>query len=300
LAANPRQCSLAVWHHPLFSSGQHGNETEVRPFWDLLYAAGAEMVINGHDHDYERFAPQAPDGTADPTQGIRELVVGTGGAGLRGFTTIQPNSEVRNNTTNGVIELSLSDFGYSADFRPASGQQFTDSFTGTCHDAPAAPPPPQPGSSLLVNGGFELANLSQQPDGWTRDPRFTRDSGAVHAGEFAARHSASDDSAYKIIQDVTVTAGASYAASGFVNVPTTSDPFRLVVKVQWRSQKAISTVITAKYTKPTAGWVGWSGTLTAPVGTTTGRIMMVVSSLNATLYVDSFEFTAAGAQSPGV
>jgi acid phosphatase type 7 len=79
LAKHRTRCTLAYFHHPLFSSGEHGNQTKMTPTWEALYAADADVVVNGHDHDYERFAPQRPDGTLDPRRGIREFVVGTGG-----------------------------------------------------------------------------------------------------------------------------------------------------------------------------------------------------------------------------
>ncbi len=103
LAAHQSVCTLAYWHKPRFSSGRHGNNASVQPFWQALYDYGADVVLNGHDHTYERFALQNPSGGADPTRGIREFVVGTGGAGLYSFPTIQANSEVRNNTTWGVL-----------------------------------------------------------------------------------------------------------------------------------------------------------------------------------------------------
>jgi hypothetical protein len=131
LAAHPRACVAAYWHHPLFSSGRHGNDESVRPFWDVLHAAGAELVLNGHDHDYERFAPQTPSGQA-ATGGIREIVVGTGGAGLRPFEGARPNSQVRDAGTNGVLKLTLSAVGYRWDFVPTGGS-FTDTGTGVCH-----------------------------------------------------------------------------------------------------------------------------------------------------------------------
>ena len=131
LAANPRACVVAYWHHPLFSSGRHGNDDAVRPFWDVLQAAGAELVINGHDHNYERFAPQTPNGDASAS-GIREIVVGTGGAGLRPFEGTVANSEARDFSTNGVLKLTLSASGYRWDFVPAGGS-FRDSGTGSCH-----------------------------------------------------------------------------------------------------------------------------------------------------------------------
>jgi hypothetical protein len=90
-------------------------------------------VLNGHDHDYERFAPQAPDGRADPDRGIREFVVGTGGANLRHFRAVEPNSEVRDNSSAGLLVLELRPDGYSWRFAAASGGSFSDSGSGTCH-----------------------------------------------------------------------------------------------------------------------------------------------------------------------
>jgi hypothetical protein len=133
LAANTKSCTLAYWHHPRFNSGaEHGNLTAVGPFWDALYTAGAEIVLNGHEHVYERFAPQTPNAVANP-DGIRQFTVGTGGAPLYSFSsTIQPNSERRNNTSLGVLKLTLRTGGYDWQFIPATGS-FTDSGSGTCH-----------------------------------------------------------------------------------------------------------------------------------------------------------------------
>jgi hypothetical protein len=135
LAANPRACALAYFNHPLFSSGRHGNQTQVKPIWDALYAADAEVIINSRDHDYERFAPQDPYGTVDLARGIREFVVGTGGAGLYSFDLgiIKPNSEVRNDKAYGVLKLTLHPTSYDWQFVPVAGQTFTDSGTTSCH-----------------------------------------------------------------------------------------------------------------------------------------------------------------------
>jgi hypothetical protein len=133
LAASGARCTIAIWHHPLFSSGEHGNNADLTAFWNDLYAAGADIVVNGHDHDYERFAPQAPDGRSDRARGIREFVVGTGGAALRAFGRVRPNSEVRNASTHGVLRLTLGADGYDWTFVPVAGESFTDSGSGDCH-----------------------------------------------------------------------------------------------------------------------------------------------------------------------
>jgi len=133
LAANPRQCVLAMWHHPLFSSGEHGNNPITRPLWQDLYDAGSDLVLNGHDHTYERFAPQAPDGRLDADRGIVEMVVGTGGRSHYPFPIIRDNSLVRDDTTWGVLRLVLGDGGWAFQFLPVPGAAFTDSGDGTCH-----------------------------------------------------------------------------------------------------------------------------------------------------------------------
>ena len=133
LAANPADCTVAYFHHPLFSSGEHGNATKVRPIWNALYAADADVVLSGHDHDYERFAPQRPDGTLDASRGIREFVVGTGGASHYAFGTIEPNSQARNATTDGVLKLTLRPDSYEWRFVPEAGKTFADSGTTACH-----------------------------------------------------------------------------------------------------------------------------------------------------------------------
>ena len=136
LAAHPAACVLAVWHQPRFSSGPHGSSTATRPLLKLLYDAGAELVVNGHDHDYERFAPARPDGTADPAHGIRQIVAGTGGAPLYPFRkTLAPNSEVRDNEHKGVLQLTLDVDAYAWEFLPVK-PGFTDSGSGACHGEP--------------------------------------------------------------------------------------------------------------------------------------------------------------------
>jgi Bacterial Ig-like domain/Calcineurin-like phosphoesterase len=137
LATHPSSCTLAYWHHPVFSSGStHGNDPKMIPSWDALYAAGADVVLSGHDHDYERFAPQTSSGVGDPARGIREFVVGTGGRSHYGFGTIRANSEVRNSDTNGVLKLTLHASSYEWQFVPEAGKIFSDSGSGSCHSAP--------------------------------------------------------------------------------------------------------------------------------------------------------------------
>ncbi len=134
LAASTKSCTLAYWHHPRFSSGTtHGSDSRSQAIWQDLYNAGAELIVVGHEHNYERFAPQTPAGVADPARGIREFVAGTGGESHYPFGTPIANSEVRNSTTFGVLKLTLSAGAYSWAFVPVAGSTFTDSGSGTCH-----------------------------------------------------------------------------------------------------------------------------------------------------------------------
>lgn len=133
LATHPKACTLAYWHHPRYSSGSHGSDERFDDFWQDLYQAGVELVLTGHDHDYERFAPQAPGGKLDAQKGVREFVVGTGGASHYAFKSTQPNSEVRNTGTFGVLQLALLPKGYQWKFVPVEGKSFTDSGSENCH-----------------------------------------------------------------------------------------------------------------------------------------------------------------------
>jgi hypothetical protein len=133
LAAHPLRCTLAIWHHPRFSSGHHGSSTMVQPLWQELYDAGADLVVAGHDHTYERFAPQTPTGQVDMARGIREFVVGTGGAGLYAFEHPAPNSEIKDNQTRGVLTLTLYADRYDWEFIPVAGKTFTDAGSASCH-----------------------------------------------------------------------------------------------------------------------------------------------------------------------
>jgi hypothetical protein len=133
-ARGGRRCTLAYWHHPLFTSGAvHPGSTAMRPIFRALYDAGAEVVLTGHNHQYERFAPQTPSGRADPARGVREFVVGTGGASHYRFGAIQPNSQARDATTYGVLRLTLRPTGYDWRFLPAAGGHFTDAGSASCH-----------------------------------------------------------------------------------------------------------------------------------------------------------------------
>jgi len=137
LAAHPNFCTLAIWHDPLFSSGRvHGSSQYVQPFWETLHASGADVVVNGHEHNYERFAPQTPVGALDEEHGIREFIVGTGGESHYRAGPFLPNSEIGDGNSFGVLKLTLHPASYSWEFIPDEFGEFQDAGSGNCHGPP--------------------------------------------------------------------------------------------------------------------------------------------------------------------
>jgi hypothetical protein len=126
-------CTIAYWHYPVFSSGQHGSVPQMAQVFAALQAAGVDIVLSGHDHIYERFAPQNADGAANSARGTRAFIAGTGGAELYLLGTPLPNSEVRDNTTHGVLRLTLGQDTYSWQFVPVGGGAARDAGKGTCN-----------------------------------------------------------------------------------------------------------------------------------------------------------------------
>jgi len=134
LEASSAKCTLAYWHHPRWGSGSRRPEFGVQAFWEVLYAKGAELVVNGHDHFYERIAPIDPKGAPDPARGIRQITAGTGGASLYTFRKPPPPiTEVRDDKTFGVLKLSLKPDGYDWQFVGVPGSSFADSGSAACH-----------------------------------------------------------------------------------------------------------------------------------------------------------------------
>jgi uncharacterized repeat protein (TIGR01451 family) len=258
LVANAgNKCVLAYWHHPRFSSGSvHGNNTNVAPFWTELYGANADVVLNGHEHNYERFAPQDPNGVADPLRGIREFVVGTGGKSHYPFGALQPNSEVRSTGTYGVLELALRPGAYEWLFIPEAGKTFSDSGTGICHATADlsvtksdSPDPALVGNDLTytltaTNGGPAGASGVLVTDGLPNDVTFESasasqgscaESSGVVTCDFGTLASATSATATIVVRPLvvgTITNGASVQANELdpdetnnrVTEPTTVNP----------------------------------------------------------------------------
>jgi hypothetical protein len=161
LATHSNSCTLAYWHIPLFSSGGRAAQNS-QSFWQALYAAGADVILNGHDHIYERFAPQNPSGQRDDTNGIREFIVGTGGANHTSIASVAGNSEVRDTSTYGVLKLVLHPGSYDWQFVPEAGGSFTDSGTASCVGAGDTIPPSTP-TGLSASPGQTSLALSWSP-----------------------------------------------------------------------------------------------------------------------------------------
>lgn len=133
LAAHPTRCTLAYWHHPRWSSGEHGNFESMQPIWELLSRTGVDLVLSGHDHDYERFQPLDANGHPDPEQGIVQFVVGTGGRSLRPIQHRLPTSATATDQAYGVLRLELFSDHYTWQLVTVSGTPFTDSGRAACH-----------------------------------------------------------------------------------------------------------------------------------------------------------------------
>jgi hypothetical protein len=147
LAANPLACTLVAQHHARWSSGYEGNNEFMQPIWQLVYASGGDLVLSGHSHDYERFAPIDGSGAINPANGMRQFVVGTGGAFFTGIPGGRvPGSEVLQNTSFGVLRLVLHPTSYDWNFIPAAGSSFTDAGSQSCRALPDTQAPSPPGN----------------------------------------------------------------------------------------------------------------------------------------------------------
>lgn len=165
LAARPNACRIAQWHHPRFTSSVSNPDfTGINPLFQLLYQAGTDLVMQGHAHHYERFAPMNPSGAIDSNRGIRTFVVGTGGAVQRGFGTAHLGSAVRRTGTFGLLELTLNQSSYSWQFRTTNGPAINDTGSDTCHNATGGGGTPVAVSSCATT----LPSASTALVQWTR------------------------------------------------------------------------------------------------------------------------------------
>jgi hypothetical protein len=163
LAAHANICTLAYWHIPLYSSGGRAASNS-RPFWQSLYNHNADLILSAHDHIYERFAPQTPTGTVDNVRGIRQFIVGSGGANHTSISKVAANSEVRNSDTYGVLKITLHPTSYDWQFVPEAGKTFTDSGTTACHGQTSdIAPPTVPGNLTATPVAPSQVSLAWDP-----------------------------------------------------------------------------------------------------------------------------------------
>ena len=254
LAAHPNAHVLAYWHHPRFTSRSSAPVLAVRPLWEALYAAGAEIVLSGHSHDYERFAAQDPWARPDPSYGIRAFVVGSGGAWLKPWLYETANSEVFA-SAHGVLKLTLRSDGYDWAFVPIAGGTFTDAGSGTTH----GPPPARTRSVFLVSS-----------DTWV-------DQGApnaTHAGSSVLRvdgnHGGGDDYRSYLKVRATGLSGTVFRAALriWVTNPTRDGPSVRQTPTTWSSRTLtwknrpmpIGPVLDDAGPVPSGGWVDFDVT----------------------------------------
>lgn len=199
LAASTQPCTLAYWHKPRFTSGANRSpDTSMTPLWQALYDFNGDVVLSGHNHQYERFAPQDAAGNLDTANGLREFVAGTGGESHYSFASIQPNSEVRNSDAFGVLKLTLHANSYDWQFVPEAGKTFTDAGTGTGSCALSQPssasslrssssPPPSDffrwaiTTVTLMEHGYPLTGFATQTCRISRPPRIADDDSGAGA-----------------------------------------------------------------------------------------------------------------------
>jgi uncharacterized protein YjdB len=274
LAAHPTTCTLAYWHHPRFSSGGNGSTPSTQPLFQALYDFGAELVLNGHDHDYERFAPQTATGVRDDARGIREIVAGAGGNSLYSWPGNPiANSEIRSNENYGVIKVTLWPTSYDWDFIPVAGGTFSDHGSSLCHAG--TPPPNQApvantGGPYFSEGALTLdGRQSRDPDNntpltyaWTLGDGTTATTATV-------AHTYPAEGQYTITLRVTDAKGA---VSAFAGSTVTIGNIAPTVNAG-ADQAVIGTAplnLSARFTDPGATDNPWSYTIAWGDGATDG------------------------------
>lgn len=238
LAAHPNSCVLAYWHHPLFTSGIGiSPAVSMKPIWQDLYGAGADVVLNGHAHGYERFAPQNSDGTADATRGIRELTVGSGGEDHVGFNSPVANSEAQNADTFGVLDLTLRRTGFEWRFVPEAGATFNESGNQSCHH-PA--PPAAPSITSPADGSYNATGSVALSGSAEANTVVTVYDGGASKGTTTADGSGNWSKTLSPVADGSHTYTATAADTGLSNNSSASGAVTVTVDTQRPSSSAAS------------------------------------------------------------
>ena len=222
LAASTKPCTAAYFHHPLESRGNYSGYAQVKPFWDALYAAKADLVLVGHDHNYQRYAKMNPSKVA-AADGIRQVLVGTGGRSFYGVSAPSGLLQVSNDNTYGVLKLTLTATGYTGDFVPRSGSTFTDTFSGTCNTKPGggnvAPVANFTSSTSGLTATF--ADTSTDSDGTIASRSWNFGDGTTSTATNPSKTYAAAGT-YGVTLTVTDNGGLSHTKTANVTVTTTS------------------------------------------------------------------------------
>lgn len=221
LAANTKPCTAAYFHHPMVSRGVYTGSTAMKPAYDRLYAAGVDLVLTGHDHNYQRYAKMTPDQVA-ASDGLRQVIVGTGGRDLYALSGTHPLLEAAQDHTWGVLKLQLDATGYSGEFVPVAGKTWSDSFSGTCNNAVSANAPPVADFSHVEQGlTANFTDASTDADGSivSRNWDFGDGTGATSTNP---GHTYASAGTYQVTLTVVDDAGASSSVVRSVAVSATA------------------------------------------------------------------------------
>ncbi|MEO8672900.1 MAG: PKD domain-containing protein [Tahibacter sp.] len=216
LDANTKPCTAAYWHHPLVSRGNYTGYTQVKPFWDKLYAAHADLVLVGHDHNYQRYGLMNPSQVAD-ANGIRQVLVGTGGRAFYGLSGSHALLQASNDNSHGVLKLTLTATGYTGEFVHSTGS-FTDTFSGSCHKAALPNTPPVANFGSVTNGlSATFTDSSTDSDGTIVSRSWTFGDGGTSTSTNPS-HTYAAAGPYNVALAVTDNGGASNTVTKAITV----------------------------------------------------------------------------------
>ena len=295
------ECTVAMWHHPRFSSGTvHGSNPATLPLWQALYEHGAELVLNGHDHIYERFAPQTADGILDTTHGVRQITAGLGGRSRYGLTTAAPNSLVRYSADYGVLKLTLHNGSYDFEMLRAGDAAVIDSDTASCHGAPTPPPPPPPPVPGTIG---EIGSSISQSSTARGSISLARPAGVGAGHVMVAQIVSNDDDpgfvappGWTLVSDRSITNAIRQAV--YYRVATSSDPTSYTWNLSVNTTRRLAGGLTAYSGVDTANPVDAANAAVQPAATTVLAAPSLTASVPGTQLLHLAAVNAEGTIAP--